>query len=217
MSRQKDHPLLFYRGSSMKGTFKPGDLLCVEKTPFIQIHKGDLIIFSKTINGQVEFVAHRVVDTTPQGLVTRGDNCRLIDQQPIATHNIIGRIVSYERDGDIINAKNGWLGRIKAIRCHSRLLIDRIAKRCFRKPYQFLTNNDIISIFWQPRLNVLFFDTPMGPLIKVVRKKRTVAFFWIDRNQWFCRFPYKLIIKKHQGLLQGTVSEFIPVASKNSR
>lgn len=217
MSRQKYLPHLFYRGSSMKGTFNPGDLLLVEKAPFIEIRKGDLIIFRKTINDQVEFVAHRVVDTIPQGLITRGDNCRLIDHEPITTHNFIGRIVSYERNGFVSNVKNGWSGRIQATLRYFRLLIYRIVKRCFRKPYQILINKDLISIFWRPQLNVLYFNTPMGPLIKIVRRKRTVALLWINRKQWFCRFPYTLIIKKTQRFLHGTVSEVSPVAFKKSR
>jgi len=193
---RNEPPNLFYRGSSMKGTFKPGDRLSVEKIPFHLIRKGDLIIFRKAIHAENEFVVHRVQNTTPDGLITRGDNCRFSDQKMVNEEMYIGRVIGYDRSGIIHRTSNGWKGEMHAVRCHARHWVFRIARRCSRKPYHLLKKSGIPSRLWQPDIKISYFHTHQGPLIKYIHRDRTVATVWLHNNRGSCRFPYSLLIKK---------------------
>jgi len=196
MTLRNEPPNLFYRGSSMKGTFKPGDRLYIEKIPYCKIRKGDLIVFRKIINEENEFVVHRVRHITPDGLITRGDHCRYNDQKLVNEEMFIGRVMGYDRFGIFHRASIGGKGEIHAVRCHARHWVLRIARRCFRKPYQILKKSGIPARILRPRIEISCFHTPQGPLIKYIHRDRTVATFWIHNNRWSCRFPYSLLIKK---------------------
>jgi len=178
----------------MKGTFKPGDRLFIEKFPVKLVKKGDLIIFSKKSGDENDFIVHRVVDLTPKDLVTRGDNCRDRDQEPVIEENIIGRVTKYDRKGKIQKAWNGRLGMLRAGALHTRLQIIRILKFFLRKPYLMIRESGIVAKLWRPEIEIMHFETPDGPLIKYVHKGRTAAIYWIDANCWQIRRLYDLII-----------------------
>jgi len=181
----------------MKGTFKPGDRLSIEKIPFGQIRKGDLIIFRKTLNDQAEFVVHRVKRITSKGLVTRGDNCHFNDKTKVTEHGIVGRVTGYDRNAKKFSAGNGLRGRLRAIRLHFQLHLRRLARLMLRKPYRALKRSGIVSRIWEPAISGILFQTPNGPLIKYINRDRVVANHWIEQNTWQCRRPYDLIVFKN--------------------
>jgi signal peptidase I len=187
-------PNLFYRGSSMKGTFKPGDKLIIETIPLIQVKRGDLIIFRIIGQEREDFIVHRVVDLTPKGLVTRGDNCLEQDKELVAEENIYGRVIKYDRKGKIYRTWNSRLGMMWAGALHGRLQIIRNLKFFLRKPYLMIRESGIVAQLWQPEIEVMHFETPDGPLIKYVHKGRTVAIYWTEENRWQIQRLYDLVI-----------------------
>jgi len=182
----------------MKGTFKPGDKLIIEKIPINMIKKGDLIIFCKINEDKNDFVVHRVVEITPNGLATLGDNCRDRDREPVIEENIIGMVIKFDRKGKIHKAYNGRLGRFRAMTLHGRLHVTKIIKFFLRKPYLTLRETGFIAKLWRPEIEVIHFETQNGPLIKYVYKGRTVAMCWTEKNHWWYQRPFDFIIKPKQ-------------------
>jgi len=187
-------PNLFYRGSSMKGTFKPGDKLVTEKVFYDQIKKGDLIIFGREADENSDFIVHRVADIAPDGLITRGDNCRDRDIGLVSEEKIIGRVIRFDRRGEIHQARNGWLGVIRAKVLHGRIHIARGVKFFFRTPYLLIRNFGILKKFWHPEIEIIHLNTPDGSLDKYVHRGLSVAIHWIGNNRWYLKRPYDFII-----------------------
>ena len=179
----------------MKGTFKPGDKLIIEKIPFAQIKKGDLIIFSREADGNNDFVVHRVEDIAPDGLLTRGDNCRDRDIGLVTEEQIIGRVIRFDRGGKICRARNSWLGLLKARALHGRIQVTYAVKYFFRRPYILIRNSGIFMKFWHPEIEIIHLQTPNGSLDKYVHKGKTVAIHWIGNNRWWRKRPYDLIFQ----------------------
>ena len=197
MTMRNEPPNLFYRGSSMKGTFKPGDRLYIEKIPYCKIRKGDLIIFHKTINDKTEFVVHRVIRKNIHGIITRGDNCRHNDRGLVIEDNIIGRVKSYNRYGKLIFAINGFSGRFHALCLHIRLKFISILKKIMSRPYRFLKKTRIVARIWHPEIKAILFHNLNGSLIKFVHRNNTVIIYWTEQNKWIYRRPYDLIMQPH--------------------
>ena len=78
----------------MLGTFYPGDRLVIEPTPFSQIKRGDIIVFTPTsaANGRKKFLVHRVLTKNPVGLVTAGDHNLFPDQERVTAIQLIGKV-----------------------------------------------------------------------------------------------------------------------------
>jgi len=178
----------------MKGTFKPGDKLFVEKLPLSQIKRGDAIIFSNKNKSKDEFVVHRVVNKGPGGLVTRGDNNPYQDKELVTEENVIGKVARRERNGKIYKVWGGGLGILKAKALHGRIQAIRVLKNFLGKPYRILKKSGIIPRIWRPEIETIHFETRDGPLIKYVHKGKTVAMHWTDKNGWWYRQPYDFII-----------------------
>lgn len=183
-------PNLFYRGSSMRGTFKPGDKLIIEKVPFDRIKKGDLIIFSRNENEEDDFIVHRVVAVNPKGLVTRGDNCFDNDKNLVIEENIVGRVIANDRRGKVHQVQNGRAGAFRAAMLHSRLQVINLVKFFLRKPYLILKKSGFITKIWQPEIDIFQFQTSDGPLVKYVHKGKTVAICWTDQHRWWVKRPF---------------------------
>jgi signal peptidase I len=179
----------------MKGTFKPGDKLTIEKVPLARIKKGDVMIFRRTREEKSDFIVHRVADIAANGLVTRGDNCQFSDDGCLAAEDIIGRVVQYERRGKVRRTRNGAPGNLQASVLHGRLHAVRSLKFFLRKPYAKLRESGVIARLWQPDIEAVHFETPDGPLVKYMHKGKTVAICWKRTNRWLAKRPYDFILQ----------------------
>lgn len=195
---QNEPPNLFYRGSSMKGTFKPGDRLFIEEVSFKQIRRGDLIVFTYTRHGICDFVVHRVRNIKANTLIMRGDNSRVNDHKPVNEQDIVGRVRGYERDGKSETVHNHISGRLRAVLLHTWFSVRLAVKRLFKAPYRVLSQSGLLKKIWRPEITTVGFQTPQGLLIKYLYKNRTVAAHWIDRDKWICRPPFALILDQHK-------------------
>lgn len=89
-------------GTSMVPSILPGDFVSIHQARLHDISPGEVVVFSR--NGR--FVVHRVVDRKVKAgadspeetcLITRGDRLRHNDT-PISSLELLGRVVSIERD-----------------------------------------------------------------------------------------------------------------------
>jgi len=92
----------FYHGSSMAGTFRPGDCLVVQPAAWEQISAGDVVIFHGRAAGErKDEIVHRVLSVRPGGLLTRGDANPQPDPDLITPLELVGVVSGYEREGKL--------------------------------------------------------------------------------------------------------------------
>ena len=90
-------------GTSMVPSILPGDLLSIRKASARDMSFGDVVVFQQCERLLVHRVVGRKVATTPSGtagepfLITRGDRLRQ-DDPPVASSDLLGRVVSLERN-----------------------------------------------------------------------------------------------------------------------
>jgi signal peptidase I len=96
-------------GTSMVPSILPGDLVLIQKASLNEISQGEIVLFLR--DGRL-FV-HRVISpagaatsdgSADQFLVTRGDRQRQ-DDGPVSSSELLGRVVSLERDNRSIDLK----------------------------------------------------------------------------------------------------------------
>ena len=98
-----------YRGKSMLGVFRPGDMLHGEKLAAAQVEVGDIIAFD-TARGTV--TVHRVIGRTKDGkLRTMGDNNPCPDFAPVEPDAQVLRILEVRGlDGNLAPVSRGAKG-----------------------------------------------------------------------------------------------------------
>jgi signal peptidase I len=89
-------------GTSMVPSILPGDLVTIRQASLDEICPGEVILFSSKGRLFVHRVVDRKVTADPESsmearLITRGDRLRH-DDPPISSPDLLGRVVSIERD-----------------------------------------------------------------------------------------------------------------------
>jgi signal peptidase I len=185
----------FFRGTSMAHTFRNGDYIFFQKASVSELKYGDAIVFDCQNSEEIKKqCVHRIIGKSNKNLITRGDNNPKNDEEPVTEENLIGKVTHYERNGKIHKVWNGRLGLMRARVLHGRLYTIKAAKYFLRKPYRLLKKTGIVSKFWRPEIETIYFETQDGPLVKYVHKGRTVASCWLDNNRWWFRRPYDFVI-----------------------
>ena len=160
----------------MKGTFRTGDRLVVEKVSVSELHKGDVIVFKGLdSNGSEKDLVHRVISISKKGLVTRGDNNFYNDTILVSPDNLVGRVTHLERNGEKRQIKNGESGLRRAGFLNVKLHLKKTIWNICEKPYRMLKKSGMVSIFWKPKIKKIHINTPNGELIKYIHGKRTVV------------------------------------------
>lgn len=96
------YPVRFHpRGESMHPTIKDGETLTVEPVKPVDVKRGDIILYKSGVRGGV--TAHRVVRVNRsisdiKSFLLRGDASETCDS-PVAPEQVLGKVVSVERDG----------------------------------------------------------------------------------------------------------------------
>jgi hypothetical protein len=132
-------------------------------------------------------------------LVTRGDHCRLTDQDPVTEATFIGRVKEFDREGMVLRPRNGRKGSFHSQRIRLQMLLTDALKSLLKKPYRRLRKSGIVARIWHPDLETLRFDTSAGALIKFIHHGKTVASFWQNEKRWSFSRPYDLLIDTKQG------------------
>lgn len=185
--------LFVYNGVSMLPTFKPGQVLVVQ--PVVnKLVPGDVVVYADMHSYSV----HRVIGVTPQGLITRGDNNRLVDALPVTPEQIVGRVEAVHNQphsrrvrggvGGLIAAQIGW-----GVRAGQRML-----RRILHKPYisvrQIPLVRRVLLRLFAPYLRRIRIQTESGVVIKTTFRGRTVARYLPDHQYFECRKPFDLFL-----------------------
>lgn len=98
---------------SMEPEFYPGDMVVVTKPNTSKLVPNDIITF-KTDN---EIVTHRIIEKTPEGFITQGDNNNVADSEMITPENIIGEVAfSIPKAGYVAQfLSQGWVVGVEMV------------------------------------------------------------------------------------------------------
>lgn len=179
-----------YRGESMRGTFRRGDVLLVAPAGLAEIRVGDVVALRRARpDGTFALIAHRVRARSAAGLVTCGDRA-LAFTETVTAEELVGRVHHFQRGGKTRRVWGGCWGilRVAALRLGWRL------RRLFRRPYRWLRAGGLVRRLWKPRLEQVLLTTAEGPLIKYIHRGRTVAWWWPEEGRFWVRKPYDLVI-----------------------
>ncbi len=184
-----------YSGSSMHGTLRKGDITYAKNPPLQSIIPGDIIVYADQAHDEHKTI-HRVVSISPEGLITQGDNCHGPDAFPVTEQELIGKVSFIDRERKLRPIAEGYAG----IRHATRLRIInkfRIFLHPLLHPLYFIMGERIArGLKWQPEIYQIKIITLAGVITKYVHNNKTIA-YWNPRiEEWYCRKPYDLILKK---------------------
>jgi len=188
-----------YHGPSMEPTFQPGCLLYVRPDINV-ICPGDVIVFTDSFKNQ--FTVHRVVSSSDNGVITRGDNNSRNDTLSVTPEHIIGRVEMMEVRDLVTPVKGGNTGLSKAKLRWGLKRADRLIRRVLIWPYRTIGSSAFIQKllrkFLSGKLMTIRLETPEGPLYKTTYKGRTVARWWPDTNRFHGKKPFELLLKNNR-------------------
>lgn len=186
-----------YNGSSMKPTFKPGQLLYIQPEAR-DVEIGDVIVYKGQIDSRN--IVHRVVSVSANGFLTRGDNNKGLDPYLVERHQVLGKVERFEKQGKskpVIGGQRGlWMAKAQ----WALLRLDVWFRKIFWKPYFLLRASGVVSRLWRPSISIMNLQTESGTLVKYIYKQRTVAVWDASQQKFDCRKPFDLVIPRPEGL-----------------
>jgi len=180
-----------YRGSSMTGTFRPGDMLIVREVAFEAIRPGDVMAFhAPGDSDDATLIVHRVVARAHDGLITQGDACGAPDTTHVQVADIIGRVIQAQRGARLRPTPGGlagcWWARF--VRLWRRVLVFA------RAPYRWLRASGIVQHVWRPAVTQVSLMTAQGMVVKYLCGARAVAVWRPETQVYWCKKPYDLVL-----------------------
>lgn len=176
----------FYLGQSMNGTFKPGDWLQLERTEWEMLGRGDVVVFKCRSQENESIVVHRVISRTINALITQGDANPEPDAHPVAETEFLGRVIAFERGGRRRIVRNGMMGVFHARRLGAGRIFLRTLCRPLRQLFKYVRDRDWLGALFYESIREVHFSTPDGPLVKFVRKGKTIGTWWPEKKQLLC-------------------------------
>lgn len=181
-----------YRGHSMAGTFRQGDILFVLRSIMEDVRPGDVIVFRREGLEKDTTVVHRVQVRTAAGALTQGDARLSPDRKLVDENQLVGRVDYVERGGQLRPVWRGRAGQLWV----SLLRLRRIIMPLLGWPYRRLRASHIVAWFWRPRIGQVGLVTEEEVMIKYVHGQRTVACWQPDRDRFWCSKPYDLVLQR---------------------
>ena len=186
---------LLYIGNSMSPTFHHLDKLQIKPCRLNDVRVGDVVVFTRA--AQQERIVHRVINITPAGLRTQGDNLDRPDPYVVTDKDLQGRVVSMRRGSKHINVQGGTFGYILAS-------IYRIWKSVIHNvlylPIRFLFNRINRSrmiyrlIPLQRLTRVLVLPKKEGTELKLLLGRHPIGWLQSGADDWIIRQLFRLFI-----------------------
>jgi signal peptidase I len=173
----------------MLPTFKPGQVLYIRPHERA-IKPGDVVVFSR---GN-EYVVHRVIAISQDGISTRGDNNPYDDLWLLTPDQVLGVVEKAENWDKTRAVKGGTPALLKAkARWEFNALYTK-SLPWMGAPYRWFKSIGWIHKVWHPQITRIQVHTSEGELIKYVVRGSTVATWYPQQNRFICRKPYDLVI-----------------------
>lgn len=190
-----DEYTITYRGSSMFPTLKTGDILRVVQYNRREIHPGDVIAFNSS-NGAA-LIVHRVVTVGQNGIRTKGDNNELNDDWLLSSNDVVGRIVSVNRDKKKIIILNGLWGQqylrtVRTMKC----IYNALSFVILRSIYHWIAKIGIFRYLFTNRVDIRLccFKRCNELELQLLLGRRVIGRLLPGKRQWYIKSPFRLII-----------------------
>ncbi len=187
-----------YTGPSMNPIFWSGDGLEVVPYEGAKVRVGDVVVYPHPEQGNE--VVHRVIEVTPEGVHTRGDNNNKIDPYLVFIEDIRGRVATVRHESASHKVRRGYPGLL----LHRYFLVRRRARifaRCHLVPaYHRFADTGLFYGWHRPFLKtkLVTFHRKDGPELLLMRGKRTIGRLAPGAHAWIIRFPYRLFIDREK-------------------
>lgn len=194
----KKQPLQrYYRGESMRGTFRNGDVLTLAEVSLGELRVGDVVAYLRpTSEGKSEEVVHRIVAVAEHGLIARGDSNPGVDGAFVTEQNLVGRVIRAQHGIHVRHLDRGVRARVRAILLHTLVRV-RVSPgrpaRVIRGLYSGLRRSGLLVRVLRPDVLRVRVATSQGPAIKYLWRRRTVATWWPGSGRVRTSFPLDLL------------------------
>ena len=195
-----------YAGTSMRGTLRMGDLVYVNNTSINTIRAGDIIVYASTLSTRHKTI-HRVRKVKPEGLMTQGDNCPNPDLCLVTAKMLCGSVTFIERHGIRLHISGGHRGLLRASLLRTLARIRAWLSPITKPSYKILGRTFASLCKWQPEIYKINITTSSGTVTKYIHNNKTVAYWKVSTNEWFCIKPYDLILNRpYPKMIQGKIN-----------
>ena len=185
-----------YFGPSMYPTFQEGELLEIASYEKHPMQVGDVIVFKEPEKKQI--VVHRVVQITPSGITSRGDNNTNDDRCFLQLDDIIGKVIivwyGSSKRKVFCGARGVWQKKYLRQTHRCTILLTRLLLP-FLQPFFRLR----VSKFFLPKMDQykkIFIQHGEIKRIYLLSKHRVVGSFDFAKGKWNVRFPYQLLFQE---------------------
>jgi len=179
----------------MRGTFRPGDLLEIEKSDVCKLRKGDIIVFSNKIQSGKDQIVHRIVKIEKDKIVTRGDNNPEPDNLMISEENLTGVVTGLIREKGFRRVRRGSAGIFSMFLIKVSKKIKRFIFLTLMIPYHLLRISRVGRLY-TPRSEKIVLNSKNGLFIKMRLKNKIVANWYPEKNFFHCKKPFDIFIDK---------------------
>jgi signal peptidase len=183
-----------YIGSSMNPTLESGVRLDVSAYHGQKIRKGDVVVFIPP--GGDSKIVHRVISINSDGIRTRGDNRKHEDNWVLKRENILGRVVTAQKNNKRRRIFGGPLGRLFAATVRVIYAMDLPVSHLLRPAYNELAKVSIFTRLLPARMRprVLSFKRDAGTELHLVMGGRVIGRWLPGRTRWHIRRPFRLFV-----------------------
>jgi hypothetical protein len=187
------HRSFYYNGSSMNGTFCPGDYLLASPCDAHLLRIGDVIMFRIGDAPRRHFV-HRIRQVCEGPvLLTQGDASPFPDCDPVQPDAVIGKVIACERGGRSLRVANGFAGRLHVHKLRIKHGFKRILSRSI---HAILPRCRRLLRTCLPKTHRVVVQTPSGSIHKYVVNRRRVVATWIQASDhWEFVTPWQYVLK----------------------
>lgn len=191
----RSHLYCLYSGVSMFPTLREPDILEIIPYHDRPVRVGDVILFRPPTSDK-HLIVHRIIDITPQGIRTQGDNTHFSDPWLISPERILGQIIIAWRGQRARTISGGWKGRIMRTFIQQGRYICHVSIRHFRLiPWgKQLVRRLIVllSKFWSPR--VILFHTNGSYYARLLLGKRIIGWYSSQQKIWHISYPFYFFV-----------------------
>jgi len=191
-----DHIPIVVSGSSMLPTLRQPELLEVvpygdeQPGPFI----GDVICFFAPEKNYR--VVHRVVSTSGDGVVTRGDNNPSNDPYTLTEQEIIGRVDFAWRNGERRKIPGRFQGAVTHRTLQARKKMLRLIAPGIRAARPVATVTRSLPRYFPHLMHqrVVLYTTRHRRILRLFFRRKSVGEFDARRGIWTIQYPYALFV-----------------------
>lgn len=183
-----------FLGQSMHPTLREPEMLEVLPCRERPIRRGDVVIFPR--EAPANLLVHRVIAVRPEGIVTRGDNCRGADAFVTPHHAVIGRVVASWRGNRRRTVAGGYPGLIRHYVLRLMRLLRKAAVLCCGNLYRALAGKGWVArrlpVMLRPK--VVRFEKQGETILRILFRGKVIGRYDNSLRRWIIRRPFRLLV-----------------------